>query len=198
MACLQLKAAAAQEMEKSLAMGEDLAAAEPELDRADLLKLQLSRHAEEVEKHPDYADLRYRYGVLLRAEGRLGEALKQFNAAVRINPAYVAAIIRLGITQQDLGQTDDAIETFKTALELNGDSVDLYYRLAVLYTDRRQFAQAVEHMEKAAGLAPGDEQLRASLALSLQNIGLTDRVAATWQSLCRMHRQAVGKHHPAC
>lgn len=45
-------------------------------------------------------------------------------------------------------------------------------------------------MEAAAGLAPDDPKLHAALALSLQNMGLTDRVATTWRSLCQMDRDA--------
>jgi len=190
MARLQLKAAVAEGFDQCFAHQTGVPVAEAELDRDDLLQLQLDRHAEQVRRHPEYADVRYRYGVLLRAEGRLGEAAEQFAEAVGINPAYVDAVIRLGVTQQELGRIDQAIETFRKALELKSEYVDVHYRLALLHTDRRHFAEAVEHMEKAAGLAPGNERIRASLALSLQNMGLMDRVAATWRSLCRMHREA--------
>jgi lipopolysaccharide biosynthesis regulator YciM len=65
--------------------------------------------------------------------------------------------------------------------------VDLHYRLGLLYTDRREFDKAVQHMEQAAEGAPDNQQIRASLALSLQNMGLMDRAAATWRSLWRLH-----------
>lgn len=197
MARLQLKAAAAEEFEEALEVEQDLPAAEADLDGDDLLHLQLARHAEEVQEHPDYADVRYRYGVLLRAEGRLGEALEQFAKAVEINPTYVAAIIRLGITQQEIGKTDEAVETFTQALELRPEYADVHYRLALLHTDRRQLDEAVTEMERAAGLAPGNPRIRASLALAFQNMGLMDRAAATWRSLSQMHRQAGNRHGDA-
>ena len=189
---MQLTAAAAAEFAEDLAFPTDDPGA-PALDHDDALHAQIDRHADEVRRCPDYPDLRYRYGILLRADGRLGEAAEQFAEAVRLHPTYVDAIIRLGITQQDLGQMDAAAETFGKALALDADQVDLHYRLAVLHTDRRQFAEAVAHMEAAAGLAPDDPKLRAALALSLQNMGLADRVAATWRSLCRMDRDARGR-----
>ncbi|KPK82631.1 MAG: hypothetical protein AMJ81_09700 [Phycisphaerae bacterium SM23_33] len=185
---LQLKAAVAEEFQRNVQPHDTPPLAEPDLDNDDLLQAQVSRHAEQVQTHPEYADVRYRYGVLLRAEGRLGEAMEQFAKAVEINPAYVDAIIRLGITQQDLGRIDQALETFEKAVELKGEYVDLHYRMALLHTDRRQFAEAVEHMERAAGLSPGNTLIRARLALCLQNMGLMDRAAATWRSLTEMHR----------
>jgi tetratricopeptide (TPR) repeat protein len=193
MARLQLKAAMVQECEAALARNEQPPVAEADIDSDDLLHVQLARHERQVKEHPGYADLHYRYGVLLRAEGRLGEAAEHFEAASKINPTYISAMIRLGITQQELGRTDDAIETFKRALQLKPQYADLHYRLAVLYTDRKALEEAVGHMEKAAGLSAGNDEIRASLALSLQNMGLMDRVAATWRSLAKVHKASKGQ-----
>ena len=185
---LQLKSAVAQEFARSFASPGDVPVAEIALDNDDLLGVQLARHADQVAAHPGHADVRYRYGVLLRSEGRLAEALEQFTAAVRINPSYVQAIIHKGITEQDLGRTDDVIETFKSVLDIRPEFVDVHYKLALLYTDRREFEQAVAHMEAAAEGAADNQQIRAGLALSLQNMGLMDRAAATWRSLRQMHQ----------
>jgi len=191
MARLQLKVAVADEFAKSFTTGQDLPADEADFDNDHLLHQQIDRHAEQVERHPDHPDVHYRYGVLLRSEGRLGEAIEQFSKAVEINPSYVQAIIKLGITQQELGLIDEAVASFKRALDIEPKYVDLHYRLGLLYTDRQQFEQAVRHMETAAAGAPDNEQIRTALALSLQNMGLMDRAAATWRSLWRIHHAAT-------
>ena len=188
MARLQLKSAVADEFLQNFSVPGDLPVAEVALDNDDLLHMQLSRHAEAAAARPGHADVRYRYGVLLRSEGRLAEALAEFTAAVEINPAYTQAIIHKGITEQDLGKTGRTIETFKSVLDVKPHYVDLHYRLGLLYTDRREFADAVKHMEAAAEGAADNEQIRAGLALSLQNMGLMDRAAATWRSLQKMHQ----------
>jgi tetratricopeptide (TPR) repeat protein len=153
--------------------------------------MQIERHAAEVDRKPRHADVRYRYGVLLRAEDRTGEAMEQFKIASEINPTYVQALVKLGICRQELGQNDEAIETFKQVLEIKSQYVDMHYRLGLLYTDRRQFDLAVQEMEAASEGAPDNTQIRASLALSLQNMGLMDRAAATWRSLWQMHQAAT-------
>ena len=48
-------------------------------------------------------------------------------------------------------------------------------------------------MEQAAANAPGNEQIRAGLALSLQNMGLMDRAAATWRAPWKVHEKAAAK-----
>lgn len=193
MARLQLKAAVADEYTRSFEVGEDVPVAEIDLDNEHLLSRQLRLHQREIEAHPEHADLRYRYGVLLRAEGQLGEAVEQFSKAVEVNPSYVQAIIKLGITQQELGRAEEAISTFTRALELKPQYVDLHYRLGLLYTDRREFEKAAREMEAAAEGSPDNTRIRAGLALSLQNMGLMDSAAATWRSLSKMHHNEVSR-----
>jgi superkiller protein 3 len=190
MARLQLKAAVAEDFLRNFEVGQGATSHELDLDNDDLLDKQIEQHAAQIEREPEYADLRYRYGVLLRAQGRLGEAAEEFAKAVELNPGYVSAIIKLGITQQDLGRVNEAVETFTKALELKPDYVDLHYRLGLLHTDRKNFAEAAQHLELAAKHAPDNRRLQAFLAMSLQNMGLMDRAAATWRSLWRIHQAA--------
>jgi len=193
---LQLKSALAEEFIRRFEGDDFVPAPDISLDNDDLLRKQIDCHRQELARHPNYPDLRYRYGVLLRAEGRGAEAMEQFAEAVKLNPTYVQAIIKLGITQQELGLTEQAIETFTKALELRPEYVDLHYRLGILYTDHRRFAEAVKHMEAAAAGAPDNTEIRVGLALSLQNMGLMDRAAATWRSLCRTTRAVCSKNGP--
>jgi tetratricopeptide (TPR) repeat protein len=153
------------------------------LEGHELLALQLERHAEHVRQEPHFADVRYRYGVLLRAEGLLSEALEQFEAAIALNPSYTQAIVKKAVTLQELGRPEQAVAAFKEALELKSEQLQLHYRLALLYTDGRQFEEAVRQVEAAGeDTAP---QTRARLALALQQLGLQDRAASMWRSLRR-------------
>ncbi|MCJ7544753.1 MAG: tetratricopeptide repeat protein [Phycisphaerae bacterium] len=189
MSKLQLKAVLAGELEKGFELAPEGQPPDIVLEPDDLLHRQVERHQECLQAHPDYADVRYRYGVLLRAEGRGAEAMEQFAKAVELNPSYVQALIKLGITQQELGMAEEAIETFKRALEIQPKYVDLHYRLGLLYTDRRELEQAMQHMEVAAAAAPEQGEIRTGLALALQNMGLMDRAATVWRSL-----QLVNSH----
>lgn len=192
MARLQLKAALEAHAQQADQSPEELPDDSGGLGSDDLLKLQIERHARCVQAHGDHADLRYRYGVLLRSEGRLVEAVEQFDRAVQINPAYTQALIKKGVTLQDLGQTAQAIETFESALRLKPKYVDLHYRLGLLYTDGKRFEEAVRHIEQAQEVAKDSQTIRAGLALALQNMGLMDRAAAAWRSLSHMTNPPTG------
>jgi Tfp pilus assembly protein PilF len=51
------------------------------------------RHA--VSSDPDYALGHYNLGLMLKAEGKTGEARNEFEEAVRIRPGYTAALHEL-------------------------------------------------------------------------------------------------------
>jgi len=187
---LQLRSAAAEEFAQGFGC-EGESPAECDAFSESLLVQQIDRHAEAVRAEPHHADVRYRYGVLLRATGRFAQAAEQFAEAARIHPGFQKAWVKLGMTQQEMGQIEDAMEAFRQAVLVDQDCVEAHYRLGLLYTSKQQFDQALRHMEAAAdGDADGESEgrIRAALALSLENMGLMDRAAATWRSLQGLHK----------
>ena len=87
-----------------------------------------------------------------------------------------------------MGQTDEAVEMFRRALSHRDDFVDVHYELGLLFAQRNQFDLAVESFENASKGDPRNISFRANIALALQNIGMLDRAAATWRSICDLSR----------
>ena len=190
MARLQLRAALADSFTKSFGAIIEDAPPEIDLDNEVLARRQLERHEEQIRRTPNRADLRYRYGVLLRSEGKLEAARDEFLKALELCPAYATARVKLGITQQELGHIAQAVETFARSLHVEQAQVDLHYKLGLMFVDRNEFETAVRHMEDVGSQTGDDGQVRAGVALSLQNMGLMDRAAATWRSLYHIHTAA--------
>ena len=188
---LQLRSAASGDFPAGFPGGAEAPAEGLDPAGDELLRRQIRRHAEEVHRHPRHADLRYRYGVLLRAQQQDAAAMEQFNEAARLSPSYTKAWIKLGVVRQELGLGDEAIDAFCRALDIEPRLVELHYRLALLYTNREKFENEVRRMEAEAGESERD-RIRADLALSLQNMALMDRVSATWRSLWKIHRARAG------
>ena len=161
------------------------------LGSGDLLTTQLRRHEQAVANRPGDSDLRMRYGQLLRHQGQLAEAAEQFRCVLRTVDAHMDAAIKLGITLADLDQTGGAEAMFRQAFDVSDEQIATHYRLGLLYTDRQLFEKAVRSMEQAA--PQGRDNVRTMLATSLQNMGLMDRSAATWRSLCQIHNAHVRK-----
>lgn len=157
-----------------------------EAQGAELLEETIQRHRQAMLMHPNHADLHYRYGLLLRQAGRFDEAIVAFQRATTINPSYAKALIKLGISLKEAGRFDDAIGTFQQALTLGKSFVDVHYQLGLLFAQRNRFDLAVEQFEHAVAGNEQNTSFRANLALALQNVGMVDRAAATWRSICEL------------
>ena len=161
------------------------------LDSDQLLRRQVARHRQEVRRRPQAADIRYRYGLLLRQDGQLVPACRELAKVVHLAPTDVLAAVKLGICLQETGQVERSLEAFGRALGTCGQDLSRHYRLAVLFSDRRRFRPAIEQMRRESTLSA--EAFESRLGLSLQDLGLVDRAAATWRSLSRMHHARVGR-----
>ncbi len=152
-----------------------------------LLRKQIQRHREHIRMRPELADLRYRYGILLRYDDRVSDAAEQFEKALELNRSYTNAAIRLAFCRGELGRDKLAWTTLKNALNVPSSAIDLHYRLGLMYADSEKFEHAIRQIETADETADS-EKVRANLVLSLQNMGLIDGVSATWRSLCRINQ----------
>ena len=68
-------------------------------------------------------------------------------------------------------------------MTLDCETIDLHYQLGLIFADRGEFNLAVQSFEDAVNARPDKCDYVANLALALQNMGLLDRAAATWQVL---------------
>jgi tetratricopeptide (TPR) repeat protein len=159
------------------------------LGHDDFLEEAIQRHELALVGTPGHADLHYRHGLLLRQVGRLDEATEALRRAIEINPQYSKALVKLAICLKERGEVDAAIETFQRALRLDGEYVDVHYQLGLLFAQRSQFDLAIEQFEQAVAGNDQNIAFQANLALALQNIGLVDRAAATWRSICELSRR---------
>lgn len=168
----------------------------------DLFTTALRRHQQALQQRPGDAGLHYHCGLLLRHAARFEDAVGAFRAAVAINPGYLRALVKLGICQREAGDVNRSIATLRRALTLSDDQIDTHYELGLLFARRNLFDLAVEHLEQRG---PGGERSQAAyrenVALALQSIGMVDRAAATWRSLCELTRAAedarLGRASPA-
>jgi tetratricopeptide (TPR) repeat protein len=154
------------------------------LQSDELIAESIRRHQQALLNAPNQADLHYRYGLLLRQAGRYEEAIAAFGNAVRIHPSFAKAQIKLAVCLKECGQTDAAVAMFRAALQLDAPQLPMHYGLGLLFAQRNQFDLAAEQFEQV-GLGPdATGGFRANLSLALQNIGMVDRAAATWRSIC--------------
>ncbi|MBI2651746.1 tetratricopeptide repeat protein [Candidatus Woesearchaeota archaeon] len=80
------------------------------------------------------------------------DAIKQFNAAININPRYAKAHNDLAAAYARIGKFDLAMGEFKEAIRLDKDYAEAHYNLGILFEFMKQNEEAKKEFEIAAGL----------------------------------------------
>ncbi len=154
-------------------------------ERDKLLATQIERHRESLMENPNNADLHYRYGLLQRGKNRIDEAIRHFQSSLDINPTYYKPKLKLALALRENREHAKAIEHLKESFSLKSDYINLHYKLGLMYCDRIQFELVLEHF-KFDKTDFKMSNLQDNVSLALQNMGLVDRVAATWQAVCEL------------
>ena len=107
-----------------------------------------------METHPTYADAYYRLGIIQLGQGKIEEAIGNFQKAVDFNPDYTEARMKLGISQTFAGQYDDAEKNLSFILEKRPSFADVHYYLGIIHAGQKQIPAAIQHLEKAVTINP--------------------------------------------
>ncbi len=146
----------------------------------------IRRHQQLLVRHPLRADLHYRHGMLLRQIGEFACAEQALREATTIAPAFAPARLKLGIAMFELGQPAEGLSAFQHAVVPDEAEIRRHYELALLYSQYSRFEWTLESFEATLTGCVGAEDFRHNLALALQNVGLVDRVEATWHGICEL------------
>lgn len=99
--------------------------------------------------------------------GRLQDAKRFYQEALRVDPGYVDALNNLGVICIRDKDYVAAQKNFETALRLRPNHLDSYYNLACLYALKGELRQSLTYLKKAISLdhsakdwAGGDLDLR--------------------------------------
>jgi len=85
-----------------------------------------------------------RAGTQSLAEGRLGDALTQFNEALKLKPRYDAAWIARGQVLKMQGDLEGALKSLSEALVLKPENEEAWLAFAGILNRMRRFAEEVE------------------------------------------------------
>ncbi|MFC1995184.1 fused MFS/spermidine synthase [Chloroflexota bacterium] len=102
----------------------------------------------EVEEH-------YKTGVELTGQGKLDEAIDEYNEAIRLNPGYAMAYNNRGNAYAELGQFERGIEDYDEAIRLNPGYAMAYNNRGTSYVSLNQFERGIEDYDEAIRLNPG-------------------------------------------
>ena len=147
-------------------------------DNADALYLgALCRHAQGQHGHgarlmsaavakglADHPEPLNNAGQVLKAGGRLDEAVQVYRRALRVAPNEPSIHVNLGNALAGLDDQEDAITAYETAIRLNPGTVAAYVNLAGLLKDLERYPEAENCLDRVLVIAPGHPDALATLS----------------------------------
>lgn len=94
-------------------------------------------------------------GLIAYEQSRWDEALRQFDAALKIDPQNTEALFRRGIIFQKQNKFDDAIAAYRELIRIDPNHFKAHYNLGNLYSyEKGNNTQAIFHYRRFSDLAP--------------------------------------------
>jgi len=165
-------------------------------DPTSLTRAVIAAHRQQITNRPQNPDLHYRLGVLMMSIGRITEAIQSFQTALEINPDYTRVRSKLAICLFEIGRKSEALEHLPGPDRLDKDTLELHYKTALLYCDKVKFASSLMNLERHLEKNFARPDAAVNISIVLQNLGLLDRVTATWDNLSDTAEEAINTDYP--
>jgi|GEM_PF-6910996 len=121
-------------------------------------------------------------GRLLREQGQLDDAARQFQRALEIEPGYLAAQNGLGLVYRRQGQYQRAEAQFKQIIQEAPNDPTAFYNLGLLYHENLQrYSDAEQQYRQALNIAPLNPAYHSALSQLYREMGREEAANAQLQ-----------------
>jgi len=120
-------------------------------------------------------------GNLFLRNGRMDEAVKQFQKALEIEPRYALAHNNLGAAFYQLGRMDEAVTHYQQALEIEPRFAQAHNNLGIVLFEKGQVDEAIAHFQKALAVQPNNARIYNNFGKALLKKGETDGALRCFQ-----------------
>jgi len=115
--------------------------------------------------------------------GRFDDALREFNAALRLKPEYDAAWILRGTALRRLGDHDGALQSFAQALKSNRESEEGWMGLAGILHDLSRHKEEIEAYDELLKLRPRLAEAWINKGAAFHSLGDFDAAIACYDEV---------------
>jgi tetratricopeptide (TPR) repeat protein len=134
-------------------------------------------------------------GSALMDQGKLDEAIRQYQEAVRLKPDHANAHNNLGAALDEKGQTDEAIRQFQEAIRLKPDHAEAHNNLGIALGKKGQTDEAIRQFQEAVRLEPDYADAHYDLSVALGRKGQTDEAIRQLEEALRLKPDYAEAHN---
>jgi protein O-GlcNAc transferase len=110
------------------------------------------------------------YGTVLGRQGRMAEALAQYDRALALRPALMPALFNRGNALLELGRPEDAVESYDKAVAVGGAPAGLWNNRGTALRAARCLAEALTSFERAIALDGHHTKALTNRAIALYDL----------------------------
>ena len=148
-----------------------------------------------VASRPGNAAAHNNYGNILAGAGQAGEAMAQYEEAIRLDPGYADAHFNAGKALAQLGRPSEAIAQYEDALRIRPNMADAQTALGIALEAAGRGDEAVAHYETALRLDPNDTDALNCLGRALARTGRLPEAIAHYERALRIDRALPEVHN---
>ncbi|MGB6281256.1 MAG: tetratricopeptide repeat protein, partial [Syntrophobacteria bacterium] len=133
-------------------------------------------------------------GNTLAQQGKIGEAIDHYSAALRIKPDYMNSHTNLGIALLQRGDVEQAITHFSAVLRYQSDSPEAHNNLGLAVARQGYVDRAIDHYFTAIRLKPDYPQAHNNLGNDLASQGKFDQAISHYSEALRIKPEDAEAH----
>jgi tetratricopeptide (TPR) repeat protein len=134
-------------------------------------------------------------GSVYFRNGRINEAIEQYQKALEIYPRYVMALNNLGNALFRAERMDEAIEQYQKALAIQPDDADAHDDLGNFLLEKGQVDEAIDQYQKALAIRPDDADAHDGLGNALLEKGQVDEAIIHFQKALAIQPDSAEYHN---
>jgi len=142
-------------------------------------------HFEKAIAIRDHPRTRSNYGAALRKQGKMEEALAQYDRALELDPESKNAHFGLGILYAELGKRGEALLEYQRAIAIDPTYSEVYLNLGALYMQMDQPQEAIEQYQKAIASTPYYAQAHYNLGVAYRKIDKPRQAMESYEKAIR-------------
>jgi tetratricopeptide (TPR) repeat protein len=143
----------------------------------------------------NYAEAYNNLGVTLAKAGRVQEAMRHWEQALRIRPDFAEAHYNLGLTLVRLDKVQEATRHWEQALRIKPDYVEAHNNLGIVLQQVGRAQEAMEHWEQALRIKPDYAEAHNNMALALWQAGRAQEAIEHWEQALRIKLDYAEAHY---
>ncbi len=148
-----------------------------------------------VAKNPGAWQAHNNLGIALMRSGRLPEAIRHYEQALRVMPDYAAAHHNLGVALAQLGRMQEAIAHDEQALRIKPDFAEAHYTLGIALAETGKVVDAIDHYQQALRINPDYAEAHESLGVALVQLRRLPEAIVQYQQALQIDPDNAKTHY---